>query len=148
MLDSVQEADLQENFYKKYIEQYTSCKFIFVPKIGYIVWRLGTGENIELLHIRTFSQGKGHGGWLIKSMIFDLKNSPPYYSIFGFSLASNVRAIGMYRKAGFKIIECPFPYKYDKSIIFCESFVNLYKGEKMLEDSPFDYKDFLGKITT
>lgn len=111
-----------EEFYGRYVEKFLPQYYLFAPNKGYIVWRLGTGENAELLHVRAFQTGKGLGQRLVKAMIRELKKQPPYYSIFGFTLANNEPAIKMYQKAGFETAPCPFPYKGGPAIMFCQSF--------------------------
>ena len=109
-------------FYSHYIKKYLPQYYMYFPGHGYIVWRFGSGENIELLHIRSFKIGQGLGQRLIKAMLRENKNHPPFHSVFGMTLASNTSAIKMYTKAGFKTMECPFPYKGGNSIIFYQRF--------------------------
>lgn len=114
-----------DEFHAKYVAKFSPQSYLFSPTYGFIVWRLGTGENVELLHIRVFKSGQGHGTKLISAMINELKKNPPFYSIFGFTLKSNTAAITMYKKAGFNIAECPFPYKGGPATVFSQSFEEL-----------------------
>ena len=43
-----------EIFKNKYIDPFYGLEYIYIEEEGYIVWRVGTGENIEMLHLRTF----------------------------------------------------------------------------------------------
>lgn len=111
-----------EDFYSYYIEKYLPQYFMFFPGVGYIVWRFGTGENVELLHIRSFKTGHGFGQRFVKCMLRELKKTPPYYSVYGMTLASNLPAIKLYEKLGFITMECPFPYKEGNSVVFYQEF--------------------------
>ena len=111
-----------DEFYGHYVKKYLPQYYMFFPNRGYIVWRFGTGENIELLHIRSFKTGQGLGQRLIKAMLREIKRHPPYHSVFGMTLASNTSAVKLYQKAGFNTMECPFPYKDWNSIVFYQSF--------------------------
>lgn len=111
-----------QEFYNHYISLYLDQYFIFIPNVGYIVWRYGTGENVELLHIRSFETGKGTGPKLVKVMLRELQKKPPFFSIFGFMLASNEPVIKMYRKMGFNTMEIPAPYKGCSSVMICQSY--------------------------
>lgn len=114
-----------EEFSKKYLEKFRELKYIFEPEKGFIVWRVGTGENIELLHLRTFYQGKGYARELIGKMIRQLEKNPPYHTIFGFALASRSNLKEIYIKLGFNVTEeIPVPYK-EPSFIFWQEYVKL-----------------------
>lgn len=68
---------------------------------GYIVWRLGTGNNVELLHLKVYEPGNGHGTRLVKIMLQRLTGAPPYRTVFGFCRSCNANAQEFYRSAGF-----------------------------------------------
>lgn len=107
-------------FLDKYHKPYRGLGHIFWPDKGFIVWRLGTGQNTELLHIRSFVPRQGYGKELLKEM---LRQINPYYSVFGFGLQS--RSVeGFYQKMGFRIIPMPGPTK-DEGILFWQSFEKL-----------------------
>lgn len=110
-----------EEFFGHYVQKYLSQYYMFFPGRGYIVWRFGTGENVELLHIRSFKTGQGLGPRLVKVMLRELKKNPPFYSIFGMMLAANEPVIKMYQKMGFNTMECPFPYKGGNSVMMYQS---------------------------
>ncbi len=129
-------------FKKKYISEFSDIFYIFIDNIGFIVWRIGTGNNIELLHIKSFVKRKGYGSLLLRLMILELSKKPPYYSIFGFALYKNKEARFFYKKNGFNVFKCPFPYKTDSSIIFSQSFK---KAQKLIANKEL-FKEIGSKI--
>ena len=115
-----------DQFFDHYVREYLPQYYLFFPNKGYIVWRLGTGENIELLHVRAFKTGQGLGPRIIKEMLREIKKSRvPYYSVWGLLLASNEPMIKTYQKMGFNLHECPGPYKHGPSIMMWQSFEKL-----------------------
>ncbi|MEK7635650.1 MAG: hypothetical protein AAB405_01005 [Patescibacteria group bacterium] len=122
-------------FLKKYILPFIRIHYIFWPAKGFIVWRKCTGENIELLHIKTFKHNKGYAKELIKEMIKKIQKNLPYYSISGFSLATPDRIYlkEVYKKLGFEVSDdIPGPYKDGPSFLFYQSYEKLKK--KYLEE--------------
>lgn len=112
-----------EEFKDKYIKPFDGLEYIFVEDVGYVVWRRGTGGNVELLHIRAFTTGRGDGSRLVKMMLKKLKENPPYFSIFGFLLDSNVPMKKVYSRMGFNLIEgLDGPYKHGKACLMWQSF--------------------------
>lgn len=101
---------------------------IFIANKGYIVWRLGTGNNTELLHIRTFEKGRGYGRKLFYEMLDWLKKEPPYYSVFGFTRVGNTEARKFYGTLGFKLQLVEGLYRDGMAIMFWQSY------EKLLEE--------------
>ena len=93
---------MQNNFFEKYINPFKEVSFIYDDR-GFIVWRPGTGDNTELLHIRTFKKRKGYGKQLFLEMLELLKANPPYYSIFGFTRVDNIEAHNFYTALGFTL---------------------------------------------
>ena len=125
-----------KEFEERYIEKFLPQYYLFSPRYGYIVWRLGTGENVELLHVRSFTPRQGVGTRLVKAMLRELIKNKPYYSVFGFSLANNTIAHEWYHSMGFNTQECGGPYKGDKAVIFWQSFDVLCK--KLLKNDDGD----------
>ncbi len=112
-----------EEFQEKYLTPFEGLRYIFWPEKGFIVWRPATGNNIELLHIMTFEHGKGYARELVNQMVRDLETTPPYFSVFGFSLSSRTNLKDIYRRLGFNITEdIPAPYKGGPSFIFWQSY--------------------------
>lgn len=117
-----------DDFINKYIEKFKGVDFIYWPEKGFIVWRQGTGENIELLHIRTFVQKNGFAKELIAEMIKKIQKNPPYYSIFGFGLSSRKDLKIIYQRLGFNVTpDMSGPYKSSLSFLFYQSYENLKK---------------------
>lgn len=108
-------------FRKTYLTPFGKTEHIWT-KEGYIVWRLGTGGNAELLHIRSFIKGKGIGRKLVKAMLLKLKTNPPYYSVYGFTREANENAIAFYRALGFHVEITDSPYKKGRAVLFSQSY--------------------------
>lgn len=85
---------------------------------GYIVWRRGTGDNVELLHIHVYQRGKGHGKLLFHNMLKQLAGQPPYWSVFGFTRVSNQEARNFYQALGFDLVHIPGVYHEGRAILF------------------------------
>jgi len=88
---------------------------------GYIVWRVGTGENVEIL----FIEGPGHGKELVKEMVEILEQTPPYNSIFVFRREQNEIAGKFYRKLGFTETVIPDLYKGENAVLATINFEKL-----------------------
>lgn len=80
--------------------------YVYDEEIGYLVWRTGTGNNLEALFIEVRAKGRGDGRVLYRRMVEKLLGSGerPYYSVFGFVLGSNERALGFYRRMGWAVV--------------------------------------------
>lgn len=116
-----------DQFYKTYISEFKELNFIFEQDYGFIVWRIGTGNNIELLHIKTFKKRQGIGKALIIKMLEELKTNKPYHSIFGFTRIDNLEAEKFYLALGFNIQNINGIYKDGKCKIFWSSYEDLVK---------------------
>lgn len=110
----------KSQFLTKYIKPYPGAEYIYTPK-GYIVWRTGTGGNVELLHIRSFFPKHGYGRVLIAEM---LKRIQPYHSVFGFCFFENM---GFYLKCGFHVEPIPLVYKSGQAAFFVQEYKKLKK---------------------
>lgn len=117
------------DFYERYIDKYRDIRYHYDNSYGYIVWRIGTGENIELLHIKTFEKRKGYGKKLFIEMLRQicLSDIKPYYSIFGFTRSSNKEAQNFYSAIGFNIVDICGLYKDGNCKLFWSSFEDLLK---------------------
>lgn len=102
---------------------------------GYIAWRFGTGDNIELLHIKTFHKGQGYGRELFYLMLSKLKKNPPYYSIFGFTRIPNEEAQAFYGALGFELQQVNGVYKDGGAILFQQSYKKLLEEKETYENS-------------
>lgn len=117
------------DFYERYVDKYRNISYYYDNSYGYIVWRLGTGENIELLHIRTFEKRKGYGRKLFIQMLKQInsEDTKPYHSIFGFTRSSNKEAQEFYVAMGFNIVDVSGIYKDGHCKLFWASFDDLIK---------------------
>lgn len=109
----------------QYITPYTRVCYAGEEANGFIAWRLGTGGNVELLHIKTKVKGKGHGRRLFYKMLDCLRNHPPYYSVFGFTRVSNEEAQSFYGALGFDIQDVAGVYADGRALLFWQSYETL-----------------------
>ncbi len=125
---NMEKSETLEEFLAKYVKPYDDLRYAYWPNKGFIVWRLSTGENAELLHIKTFVRGKGYSKELVKAMLDGLRKTPPFFSVFGFALASRTDLREIYQHLGFHTTEdIPAPYKGGPSFIFYRSYEELGK---------------------
>lgn len=111
--------------------------FYYNWDIGFIVWRLGTGRNVELLHIRAWETRKGHGRLLFYKML-DALSAPeakPYHSVYGFTRVSNERSALFYQSMGFHFNLIPGVYKDGEAILFYHEYEDLVAYQKMYQAS-------------
>ena len=108
-----------------YLEPYGKVNYCWTLGLGYIVWRRGTGDNVELLHIRTFHPGRGDGRGLVYQMLDALISSPPYYSVFGFTRTSNEEAQRFYGALGFNLQPVVGLYAEGTAVMFWQSYAEL-----------------------
>lgn len=124
------------NIRTKYIKPYSKPTYFYSKERGFIVWRLGTGSNVELLHIRSSSQRKGHGRSLLYHMLDSLKlEMTPYHSVFGFTRVSNDRAKEFYEAMGFNLQLVNGLYKDGQALMFWQEFTKLLEMKEDYEDS-------------
>lgn len=107
---------------KKYVEPFTYVHH-YESDDGYIVWRLGTGNNCELLHLKSLKEGGATK--LLKVMLKELKKNPPYATVFGFTLSSNDKARAFYRNAGFTLSGVNGIYADGVAVVFSANFNDL-----------------------
>lgn len=124
-----------EEMRDKYIRPFKGVSYVYYPLTGFIAWRLGTGNNIELLHLRTTILRKGHGRELFYAMLTTLKYHPPYFSVFGFTRVSNDRAVAFYEAMGFKIQLIDGLYKDGEAYMFWAEYTELMKKKEEYENS-------------
>ena len=118
------------NLYEEYSSRLIGCNGFgsWLVLGGYIIWRRGTGDNVELLHIKTVEKGKGFGRRLFYDMLTGLTLDPPYYSIFGFTRTSNEDAQAFYGALGFNLQSIEGLYKDGTAVMFWQSY------EKLVEE--------------
>jgi len=95
---------------------------------GFIVWRMGTGMNVELLHIRAAEPRNGQGTKLFGHMLNRLEKEPhmtPYHSVYGFTRLSNERAVEFYRAMGFNFQYVNGLYQEGEAILFWQGYTSL-----------------------
>lgn len=92
---------------------------------GYIVWRRGSGDNVELLHIRAYRKQQGVGKRLLLHMVKELQNDPPYKTVFGFTRISNDAARAFYLSLGFTLTEVDGVYADGRAVLFSQSYESL-----------------------
>lgn len=114
-----------KQFVERYILPFERPGYIYDPRAGFIVWRRGTGNNVELLHIRTFEKGKGHGRRLVYQMLDKLADDPPYHSVFGFTRVDNAEAKAFYGALGFELQTVRGLYADGQAIMFWQSYARL-----------------------
>ena len=96
---------------------------------GYVVWRTGTGDNTELLHVHTDRavKGRGCGRKLVYEMLDRLRDEPPYWSVFGFTRVSNDEARAFYAALGFNLHEVPGVYADGRAVLFEAPYAELVR---------------------
>lgn len=121
-------------FQARYVKPFAAVTHHYDPDRGFIVWRQGTGANVELLHIRTFTRGKGFGRGLVYHMLDVLSQEPPYHSVFGFTRADNLGAKQFYGALGFSLQELNGLYEDGKATLFWAAYQQLLKKRDAYED--------------
>lgn len=112
-----------DDFMKDYLKPFNGCKYFYDSERGFIVWRTGTGLNVELLHVRAFRLRQGFGRVLVHHMLDCLNlEGPPYYSVYGFTRVSNERAIEFYHALGFQTQHVVGLYKDGEAVMFWQDF--------------------------
>ena len=124
-----------QEFFGTYVEPFERVYHHYSPEKGFIVWRFGTGRNIELLHIRSFALRKGFGRQLMYKMLDALVDSPPYFSVFGFTRVSNERAAGFYEALGFNLQPIKGLYADGEAMMFWQSYEVLLKLRQKHENN-------------
>lgn len=97
---------------------FEGVNWIHEPVIGCIAWRRGSGDNVELLHVYSFSPGGGRE--MLQRLAWRLESTPPYYSVYGFTRVENVKAQEFYRRNGFTIQRVDGVYKDGAAILFMQ----------------------------
>lgn len=109
-------------FERRYVAPFGDVNYIFSEGRGFIVWRRGSGGNVELLHIKAFERGKGYGHELFREMMEQLACDPPRTSVFGFTWVGNDEAKAFYGGLGFNLQEVDGIYDDGKAILFWQRF--------------------------
>lgn len=120
-------------FEETYLDPFLGLYHIYDEELGFIVWRNGTGGNVELLHIRTFSKRRGFGRRLFYGMLKQLEDDSsqtPYHSVYGFTRVSNSEARAFYGELGFCLVWTYGVYASQDAILFEQSFDKLLEERK------------------
>lgn len=82
--------------------RYDVVEQIHDPAVGYVAWRTGTGDNLEILFVAAAEKGRGHGKELLRRMCRTLlsEGHRPYHSVYAFRLAGNEEAGHFYASMG------------------------------------------------
>lgn len=124
----------REEFQRDYVDPFERADYWYETGVGFIVWRVGTGRNVELLHVRSFSLRQGHGRFLVYKMLDELSRSPPYYSVFGFTRTSNERAADFYRSLGFNLQPVNGLYRDGTAVMFWAEYNTLVERKARYEN--------------
>jgi ribosomal protein S18 acetylase RimI-like enzyme len=75
-------------------------EYFYDPEMGYLVWRVSTGENVEMLFVEAATMNRGLGRKLYQRFVKILQgqDKEPYHSVFAFRLGSNEVAKRFYDK--------------------------------------------------
>lgn len=92
---------------------------------GYLAWKMGTGENIEIKFIEVSEKGKGYATELLREMLSIVK---PFHSVYVFRLASNETAGYFYRKCGFVETRIGGLYRDDDAVLGVADYKTLCKN--------------------
>ena len=125
----------EQSFKEQYVYPFDAVQYLYKPELGFIVWRFGTGENVELLHVRSAEPRQGQGRQLVYRMLDYLRATPPYYSVFGFTRVSNTRAIQFYESLGFCTQTIQGLYADGQASIFWQDYRELLRLKSEYENS-------------
>ena len=116
----------------KHVCPYEEVDYYEIEGEGYIVWRRGTGDNVEMLHLKAERTLEGIGSRLIKAMLVRLRlDRPPYETVYGFCRTNNFQAIGFYERLGFDISVVKGVYRDGDAVVFSAKYKDLC--ERMLK---------------
>ena len=89
------------------LKGYDALDVIYDDDVGYIVWHLATGDNVEMLFIEAAEKGKGHGTELYRMMVRKIveDRAEPYHSLYGFRRSDNREAAWFYESLGFRQVD-------------------------------------------
>lgn len=94
---------------------------------GYIVWRTGTGGNVEVLHLKADPPMRGTGTSLLREMLLTLESDPPYATVFGFTRVGNMAGRAFYKSSGFTLVEVPGVYAEGRAVLFTAVYGELFE---------------------
>lgn len=112
------------------VEPYQKVCYVEL-ETGYIVWRRGTGDNIELLHLQAFVHRQGIGRLLVRTMLDKLKDDPPADTVFGFTRISLLDAVAFYHAMGFETTVVKGLYTEGVAVMFSQTYEKLLELHKL-----------------
>lgn len=96
---------------------------------GYLVWRHGTGNTVEILHLEASARRLGYGRSLVRHLLSDLYDSGfDVSTVYGFTRERLVQAQVFYVGIGFNLISLKDYYGDGGSVMFRQKFVDLFKS--------------------
>jgi len=106
--------------------RYDKFKEIHVIQIlqGFLAWRYGTADNIEIFDMLVKEKRKGYGTQLVRILLEELKETQPQL-LFGFTKKNNVVAQCFYSSLGFKLTS-----EMGDNLLFWQNYKNLYEKIK------------------
>ena len=97
---------------------------------GHLYYRWGTGDNVEITHFKVDEQYRrmGYGRELLVLLLLELRDCPPYATVFGFSLAGNDEAHRFYRSVGFTTSVVGGVYDDGRAVVFSARYEDLCRA--------------------
>ncbi len=113
------------------LQCYRGVEYFYDPEMGYLVWRVSTGENVEMLFVEAITLGQGLGRKLYQRFVKVLQEQgkEPYHSVFAFRLDSNEAAKKFYNKIGWTQISLgQSVYRDDDTVLMWITWEDLIKN--------------------
>lgn len=124
----------RDEFEARFLKPFQTARYVYTPD-GWIVWRRGTGDNCELLHIRAFEPRRGHGRRLVRAMLDELEHDRrhplpgeppfPYHTVYGFTRVENEGARAFYAALGFVVQVVDGVYADGRAVLFSGEYLRL-----------------------
>lgn len=105
----------------------TTFENVLTTESGIIAWRYGTGGNVELTYLLVKSEVRrdGQGRALFRAMLDELRKSPPYATVYGFTRSGNSVSQDFYRSLGFFLTPVVGVYDDGCAIVFSARYADL-----------------------
>ena len=94
---------------------------------GHLAYRWGTGDNVEITHLKVDQQfrGMGYGRQLLELLLRELQDCPPYATVYGFTLFENGEARAFYQSVGFTTSLVAGVYDVGRAVVFSARYEDL-----------------------
>lgn len=104
---------------------------------GYVAWRIGTGWNLEILHLRANTPRMGIGTELFLKVLrwatdkygqldlYSIEEEHKLQTVYGFTRVSNLAAQSFYLSMGFDLQKVRGVYSEGEAILFSAKTENL-----------------------